>query len=333
MTLPAIETYVFDAPSHLKIVAKRYTTTLSTHDVGGLTLVFTHCIGSHKEQWEPVIQHLFRSQYTKDKRYRIREAWSFDWQNHGDAAVLNREALKLRPKGVSAYEWSEAIAEFIRSPRMKGHRIVGLGHSAGAATVLLTTKGIPSNELPFVAMILIEPTIVTREVFNEEREDRMSAMDFAVTATSTRRDNWRSREQALAYFKKRLPWGLWDPRALQILVDHGLETLPSGEVALKCDRKQEAISYPDVEPHFEGALHLGRVCHTLPIHLIWGARNDFVPDFIRDSLSDAKEGRIVASVTKVKDAGHLVVQEQPTLLAEAIVPILDGIGPVPRSRL
>lgn len=52
--------------------------------------------------------------------------------------------------------------------------------------------------------------------------------------------------------------------------------MPSGEVSLKCDRKQESISYPDVEPHFEGALQLGRICHMLPIHLIWGSRNDLV---------------------------------------------------------
>ena len=30
------------------------------------------------------------------------------------------------------------------------------------------------------------------------------------------------------------------------------------------------------------------------------------PDFIRDSLSDSKEGRIIASITNIKDAGHLV---------------------------
>jgi len=121
MSLPAIETHIFDAPSHLKIVAKRYTTAISIHDVRGLTLLFMHCIGSRtcfvpqfraffdekrvldKEQWEPVTQHLFRSQSTKDESYRIREAWSFDWQNHGDAAVLNRAALKLRPEGVCGY--------------------------------------------------------------------------------------------------------------------------------------------------------------------------------------------------------------------------------------
>jgi hypothetical protein len=40
---------------------------------------------------------MFEVQQTKDENHRIREAWSFDWQNHGDAAVLNREALANRP--------------------------------------------------------------------------------------------------------------------------------------------------------------------------------------------------------------------------------------------
>lgn len=35
-----------------------------------------------------------------DKIHRIREAWSFDWQNHGDAAILNRQLLKARVGGV-----------------------------------------------------------------------------------------------------------------------------------------------------------------------------------------------------------------------------------------
>ena len=53
-----------------------------------------------KEQWEPVIEKLFTSQRKMDKAHRIREAWSFDWQNHGDAAVLNRQALKVGKRGV-----------------------------------------------------------------------------------------------------------------------------------------------------------------------------------------------------------------------------------------
>jgi hypothetical protein len=56
-----------------------------------------------KEQWEPTIQRLFHAQQCKDEVYRIREVWSFDRQNHGDAAILNREALKDRPKGVCGF--------------------------------------------------------------------------------------------------------------------------------------------------------------------------------------------------------------------------------------
>ena len=47
-------------------------------------------------------------------------------------------------------------------------------------------------------------------------------------------------------------------------------------MTLKCERKMEAVSYPDTEPHFEAAIQLGNVCHTIPIHLIWGTRNDLV---------------------------------------------------------
>jgi hypothetical protein len=153
----------------LQITAKRYTTAHSAQNRDGLTLLFTHCIGSRmnylillvqltntnsrkdKEQWEPTIQRLFDTQQCKDKVHRIREAWSFDRQNHGDAAILNREALRNRREGVcgfndyvsalssnymtAVFEWTPAIASFIRSPRMKGHHLVAVGHSAGAGAV------------------------------------------------------------------------------------------------------------------------------------------------------------------------------------------------------
>lgn len=333
-----VQSYVFDCLSEstkrhkgppnqsLKMTGKRYTTSFSEHDVDGLTLLFTHCVGAHKEQWEPVIENLFTLQQKMDKAHRIREAWSFDWQNHGDAAVLNRQLLKERPEGVSVHEWWPAIADFVRSPYMKGHRIVPLGHSAGAAAMILTTKEMLPHELPYVAMILIEPTMVTREVFNTQLDDRMAHMDLIVAITSARRDIWPSKEHAFEYFKTRSPWNSWDPRVLRLLTEHGLEDLPSGGVTLKCDKKQEAISYPDVEPHFEGPIQLGRICHSLPIHIIWGGPSDFMPVYIQDSLSDSSEGRIVASVTRVEEAGHMIVQEQPELLAEAISDILSTIN-------
>jgi len=329
-----VQSYVFDyssasaSPSNelLRMTGKRYTTSFSEHEVHGLTLLFTHCVGSHKEQWEPVIEKLFTLQQDMDRAHRIREAWSFDWQNHGDAAVLNRQALKGGQRSVSIHDWSHAVADFVRSPRMKGHRIVPLGHSAGATAMILTTKEMLHHELPYVAMILIEPTIITRQLFNAELDDRMAYMDFVVAMTSARRDSWPSKEQAFEYFKTRFPWKFWHPLVLRLLTEYGLEELPSGGVALKCDKNQEAIIYPDVEPHFEAPIQLSRICHLLPIHIIWGAPNDLMPEYIQSSVSDISEGRIMASVTRVNQAGHMVVQEQPELLAQAICDILSNVG-------
>jgi hypothetical protein len=53
-----------------------------------------------KEQWEPTIERIFTIQQVKQPRFRVREAWAFDWQNHGDSAILNRSALRVLPEGV-----------------------------------------------------------------------------------------------------------------------------------------------------------------------------------------------------------------------------------------
>jgi hypothetical protein len=74
------------------------------HCASALTLIDGRPLGvTDKEQWEPVIEYLFEAQAAQDAPHRIREAWAFDWQNHGDAAVLNRAALKDRPEGVCEY--------------------------------------------------------------------------------------------------------------------------------------------------------------------------------------------------------------------------------------
>lgn len=49
-----------------------------------------------------MIERLFQLQQHKHSSRRIREAYSFDWQTHGAAGILNEEVLKLRPEGVSA---------------------------------------------------------------------------------------------------------------------------------------------------------------------------------------------------------------------------------------
>lgn len=51
-----------------------------------------------KESWEPTLERLF---YRNGVRTCLREAWSLDWQDSGDSAVLNTEMLRTTDKGAS----------------------------------------------------------------------------------------------------------------------------------------------------------------------------------------------------------------------------------------
>ncbi|KAJ7492962.1 Alpha/beta hydrolase fold-1 [Mycena galericulata] len=307
----------------LKMTAKRYFTAESASNGEGFSLLFAHCIGSHKEQWEPVIEQIFRLQRSKVRNQRVREAWSFDWQNHGDAAMLNRELLlETRQMGVSAYEWADAIAAFVRAPQMRGKRMVAIGHSAGTGAMMMSMRGLPLAAIPYVSVVLIEPTLATREMFYRHIADTTATM---VAATMMRRDRWRSRAEAYAWFARRAPWKRWDPRVLRIFTNSGLRTTPDGEVTLKCDRRQEAIAYPDVHPHFDAVDELARICRSVPVHLVWANQSDFVPKIAQDALADVSEGRMVASITGL-DGGHMLVQENPDRIALAICKALNGVG-------
>lgn len=119
--------------------------------------------------------------------------------------------------------------------------------------------------------------------------------------------------------------------------DHGLKDTPDGQVQLKCDPRQEAFSYPDVDGHFDSFAMLSSLCGHVAVHLIWGSDGDlvYVPDFIRllypihdfssdyiqDSLRDETQGRFIASVRQVEDAGHFVC-----LLCSSLM-ILANINP------
>lgn len=47
-----------------------------------------------KEQWEPTLTALFRSQKAGKLRVRLREAWALDSLTHGDSALLNGQLLE-----------------------------------------------------------------------------------------------------------------------------------------------------------------------------------------------------------------------------------------------
>ncbi|OCH83549.1 hypothetical protein OBBRIDRAFT_840440, partial [Obba rivulosa] len=223
---PSIETctVAFSYPGSsipgLKVVAKRYRPTIDVLGAvdTGLTLILTHCVGSHKESWEPVIDVLFNLRVAKDSPAGehvsvIREVWSFDWQQHGESATVNRNVLSANPPGVSILELEAALRHFVTAKSKDGHRIVGIGHSAGATAILRSTMCLPADvPMPYVAIIFVEDSLSSMEVWKKRGNDIRRNLDAMMSAIAKRRDTWANRQEAYDYFSSRAPWKTWDKR-------------------------------------------------------------------------------------------------------------------------
>lgn len=64
---------------------------------------------------------------------------------------------------------------------------------------------------------------------------------------------------------------------------------------------------------------LNRVCIDKQVHLILGEVHDAIPGEVQDALVDPKSGRKFASVTRLKNVGHLV-----GVLLVAVRPVAYG---------
>lgn len=67
-----------------------------------------------------------------------------------------------------------------------------------------------------IGLILVESTMMTPKVATgEEMRIRLSRM---MVLSSSKRDNWKSKKDALLYFQNKRPWSKWDPRVLSLYV-------------------------------------------------------------------------------------------------------------------
>lgn len=329
------ELFVFDTPPlhglpGLKMTAKRYYTPFS--DPQGLTLLFAHGVGAHKEQWEPMLRYLFSHQHLQQPS-RIREAWCFDWLNHGDAAVINKAALERRSPGdVSIAEWAAAIASFVKSPFLRDHRLVGFGHSAGSSAIILSTRAFSMRNQPFVAVFLLEPSMLTRELWMAHLMERETLVRKSISATLRRRSVFDTWEEAANYYRNRKPWSGYDHEVFDVFKQHGFYSVgmqdgskEATKVVLKCDLHHEALAYQDIESHFEATNQYTRLCRVVPVHIVFGDVYDYIPSYFQDCMTDVSQGRSPASVKRVPGAGHGILQQTPEALARAISVGLNSI--------
>ncbi|KAI0648732.1 alpha/beta-hydrolase [Trametes meyenii] len=318
--------YSHRVQGHLHFVAKRYIP--ENANPQGITALFFHCAGSHKEVWEPTIQYLISQKDDEAGEPLLREAWSFDMPSHGEASVLNTVELESLEKGLPVDEYADGLKAFLASGVLRGHRLVGIGHSLGTSAVVLSTI---ADELPGViyeAIILAEPALITREVYDANLAEREGALKAMNKAISKRRDTWNDRNEAGEYMKQRFPWMLWDARIRDLFIRHGLKEKHvkdsnTGEVSTKitlaCSKDHERSAYSQDEVYFTVVERIRTLDPSVAVHYILGERDDLIPEYIPQSVIAV---RPPASVSKVPDAGHFVVQENPEGIGKAIAQIL-----------
>lgn len=207
-----------------------------------------------KETWVPALQHLFELQSkAPNNRFTVVEAWSMDAPSHGHSAVLNESKLYKYPDGIGqcSSHPMQTIQSYSLQPRQwrwlsvgrKHQTLPGLGphlgrlrrrdrplrrslrdvrlipvptppHSHPAPSVQ-TTAVYPQDRPPYSSIILVEPPMMTREIYAMAVEEG-TVLLRAIEIARTRKDIWASREEARAWFAKRLPWNRWDPRVFDL---------------------------------------------------------------------------------------------------------------------
>ncbi|KAL7279412.1 hypothetical protein ACG7TL_007254 [Trametes sanguinea] len=321
----------------IQLVGKRYLPEKS--NACGATLLFFHCAGSHKEAWEPTIQQILEADASRAQGPVVRESWSFDMPNHGEAAILNAGPLERLGRPLTVEDYAIGLRHFFSSAVLAGHRLVAIGHSLGATAMLLATLPDESSPSPppYEAVIMVEPSLISPECFKEHFDYQDGLLKATSQGVLKRRDVWRSREQAKKYFQKRSPWDSWDSRVLDLYVRHALrevdpvgEPQPSSKVTLCCTKIQESDAYAYTAPHFRIVeLFRSGMDPDLPVHWITGERDDIAPDYVHVSVMKLRR---VATSQEVPDAGHFVVQENPCGLGAAITNVLANFA-TPRAKL
>ncbi|KAH9968080.1 Alpha/beta hydrolase fold-1 [Russula dissimulans] len=332
MPSPQSQSYVFDArPRYpLLVSVKRYWVPgFESTDADAATLILAHAISFHKEIWKPFLEDLYGQVAVSSRGSaplpKIRDVWSIDCPNHGDSAILNEETLLSGYTPIFTWEeYAQAIHLILNGfgkgidVNFKSRNLFGLGHSMGAAAIILSGTMYPSVQ--WSSVILVEPMYVGPHFIQQESTSW-------VDGARRRRDVWSSREEAYQQFRER-SFKSWNPRVIDIYTRYGLRDLPTlthsdktQGVTLKCTKVQEAATYAENHGRIKSQRFLSTFCKEVPTHVVFGAIGDVNPVGNREFVKEV-EGHGFRTTSVVENAGHLIVQENPAAVAKVVWNIL-----------
>ncbi|KAG2153451.1 Alpha/beta hydrolase fold-1 [Suillus bovinus] len=319
----------------LYITAKKYwLPEFEAHwdDKEAVTLVLLHSTSFHKETWQPTLERIFQrsSAHSRNssRSLKIKCAWAIDCPNHGVSAALNDDALRQAPfyRDFGCRRYADAVHRFMSARPMfdfRSQRLVGIGHSLGGVAITILQNLEPAFK--FSSVILVEPML------SPTAEAVEPLCRTLIKNAYERRDVWPSREYAHQDLRSRTRCKRWDPRVLDLYIKFGLRTHPGARhlkmpydgVSLACSRDEEVAMYREPDGATKPVQDLDKICPRIPVSIVFGDNNEYIPRAVQDALIDPASGRQFSSVTRIDEAGHLVPQHAPNELGEQIFDILS----------
>ncbi|OJA12629.1 hypothetical protein AZE42_04471 [Rhizopogon vesiculosus] len=296
----------------------------------GITLIFSHGLAGHKEQYDPTISRLLLHHQA---RAIVRDIWVIDFPNHGESAILNRPTLDARKaagKGVcTTADFESYLRAFLSSPSLKNSSVVGIAHSGSCTAWVLALTSIHTCPTP-VGIILVEPTLMFPSLSPTDPRSIHGAAN--VRGSLTKRDRWPNREALEKWLiGGKGVWRKWDKRVLSSYIRYGFEEVDDLGGAAKSYvtptlRKDEESPLYACLSHTVEPESLSRACRAVGdagngVHIVWAEFQEFITQVAREDILEAAEHRVM-SQRIVTGAGHLIPQEKPDTLGEILVEIL-----------
>jgi len=257
-----------------------------THGDAAPPIVMVHATGFCKEVAAPVVEELAAGV----DAFRV---VALDQRGHGDSTIPE-----------PPYDWWD-IGRDVLAVIGDSRGVVGVGHSSGAAAIMLAELLSPGS---FRSMVLVEP-VVFPPPYGSYPDNPMSV------AARRRRASFSSPDEALQRWQRRAPFSAWDRRALDAYVGGGL-VWRDGSWVLKCPPEVEAEFYVGAMLH-EGWERLGEI--ATPALLVAGEHSPTHPEvFLRATAKRMQS----ASYVIVPGASHFVWMERPAAVAAHVAEML-----------
>jgi pimeloyl-ACP methyl ester carboxylesterase len=256
--------------------------------------------------WLPILDALAPSLF--DRRWAC-DAICIDHTGHGDSR--QRIELWRRPVEWQQFCPADVLDAMATSPLAPRPRI-GIGHSMGAAALVLTELAHPGT---FDGLVLLEPILPPPGPL----QTNGSLSDGA----ARRRASWPSKTDAHASLRSRGMFKAFNDRTFDAYIDHGLYE-EGGAWTLKCKPEIEAEIYRGVG---DSVWHrLGEV--KCPVRLVVGGTSKHLDGWGFDGtvhLFQAMASQFAhADLTVLAGLGHFASFESPAHFAAVIASFLDA---------